>query len=135
MSTVGIVSIVLGVFAVGIRGPLLVAPAEALRWYKEVIATNNRIRLLGAVTVTLGAAMVWAGASEDTGLATILTLFGLAAVGVSVPLMLLFPGIYRGIASPFLPSDTSGSLFLWRFGGLVGTSLGVLLIYFGALAL
>jgi hypothetical protein len=50
-------------------------------------------------------------------------------------LVLLFPGAYRAIATPVLPSDTSRSLFLWRVGGLAGTLIGVLIIYFGALAL
>ena len=135
MSTVGIVSIVLGVLMVFGRGSLLVAPEASLRWFKAVIATNGRLRLLGGFMLTLGAVMVWAGASEDSVLATILTVFGWAIAGISVLLLVLFPGAYRAIANPFVPSEMSGSLFLWRFRGLIGVALGVLLIYFGALAL
>ncbi len=134
MSAVGIVTIALGVLVVFGRGALLVAPEPSLRWFKETIASNGRLRTLGAFVVTIGAAMAWAGASEDSGLATFLTIFGWPTVGVSALLLVLFPGVYRAIANPFLPSDTS-SLFLWRFAGLAGMAVGVLIIYFGVLAL
>ncbi len=134
MSAVGIVTIALGVLMMCRRVPLLVAPEATLRWFKETIASNGRLRALGGFAVTFGAVMVWAGTSEDSGLATLLTVLGLGFLGVSA-LLVLFPGIYRAIANPVLPSDRSGSLFLWRFGGLAGTLIGVLIIYFGALAL
>ncbi len=134
MSAVGIVTIALGVLVVCGRGALLVAPEAALGWFKETIASNGRLRTLGAFLMTLGAAMVWASASEDSGLGTFLTIFGWGMLGVSALLLVLFPGVYRAIANPFMPSDTSG-LFLWRFAGLAGTVVGVLIIYFGVLAL
>ena len=134
MNPVGIVGIFLGLLVVGGRGSLLVAPEATLRWFKGLIATNGRLRLLGGFMVTLGAAMVWAGSPEDSILAGILTIFGWAGVGMSALLLLLFPGVYRAIATPFLPSDTS-NLFLWRFAGLMGVIVGALFIYFGALAL
>ncbi len=133
MSAVGIVTIALGVLMMCGRVPLLVAPEATLRWFKETIASNGRLRTLGAFPVTLGAAMVWAGVSEDSGLGTFLTVFGWGFLGASA-LLVLFPGVYRAIANPFMPSDTSG-LFLWRFAGLAGTVVGVLIIYFGVLAL
>ena len=135
MSAVGIVTIALGVIVVCGRGTLLVAPASTVRWFKETIASNGRLRTLGAFLVPLGAAMAWAGPSEDSGLATFLTVFGWGVLGASTLVLVLFPGIYRAIATPFLPSDASGSLFLWRFRGLAGTLVGVVIIYFGALAL
>ena len=78
--------------------------------------------------------MVWASASEDSGLGTFLTIFGWGILVISAPLLVLFPGVYRAIANPFMPSDTSG-YFLWRFAGLAGAAIGVLIIYFGVLAL
>ena len=134
MSAVGIVAIALGVLVVCGRGTLLVAPAATLRWFKETIASNGRLRTLGAFLMALGAAMVWASASEDSGLGTFLTIFGWGILVISAPLLVLFPGVYRAIANPFMPSDTSGYL-LWRFAGLAGAAIGVLMIYFGVLAL
>ena len=135
MSAIGIVTIALGALVVCGRGALLVAPAATLQWFKKTTASNGRLRSLGAFFVTLGAVLAWAGASEDSGLATFLTIFGWGVLGYSALVLVLFPSIYRAMANAFLPSDTSGSLFLWRFRGLAGTLVGVLVIYFGALAL
>ncbi len=135
MNPVGIVTIALGVLVVCYRGTMLVSPAPILRWFKETVASNGQLRTFGSFLVTLGAAMAWAGASEDSGLATFLTVFGWGLLGLSALALVLFPGIYRAMANAFLPSDTSGRLFWWRFRGLAGTLGGVLVIYFGALAL
>ena len=135
MNAVGIVTIAFGVSILCGRGLMLVAPVLTLRWFKETVVNNGRIRTFGSFLVTLGAAMAWAGASEDSGLATFLTVFGWGLLGFSALVLVLFPGIYRAMANAFLPSDTSGSLFWWRFRGLAGTLVGVLIIYFGVLAL
>ncbi len=134
MSAAGIVTIVLGAMVVAGRVALLVAPEATLGWFKETIANNARLRTLGAFLMALGAAMVWASASEDSGLGTFLTIFGWGILVISAPLLVLFPGVYRAIANPFMPSDTS-DYFLWRFAGLAGAAIGVLIIYFGVLAL
>ena len=135
MSTIGIVSIAVGVSVVCGRGLLLVAPSATLRWFNGIVETNGRIRALGAFVLALGAAMIWAGASEDSVLAIILTVVGWAFVGISTSGLVLFPGVYRAIADAMLPSDPSGSLIAWRFRGLVGVVAGVVLIYYGALSL
>jgi hypothetical protein len=135
MSKVGLVSIAVGVLSVCNRGLLLVAPGATLRWIKRMIETSSRIRVLGAVVLILGATMVWAGASEDSVLATVLSVFGWAMVAMGTLVMMLFPGVYRAMANAVLPSDPSGSLLLWRFRGLAGVIAGVLLMYYGVLAL
>jgi hypothetical protein len=133
--TVGIASIVVGVVVLCSRGALLVVPAATLRWFRAVIATNARIRSLGAVALSLGATMLWAGASEHGGLATTLSVVGSAIVGMSTLALLLFPAVYRAIAEAMLPFDGDTDLTGWRVRGLLGVVLGGLLIYFGALAL
>jgi hypothetical protein len=91
--------------------------------------------VLGAFALTLGAAMVWAGASEHNGLATVLSVVGWAVVGISTLALVLFPAVYRAIAEAVLPSAADSDLIGWRFMSLLGVSIGGLLIYFGALAL
>ena len=135
MNAVAIVTIALGVLVVCGLGTLLVAPAPTLRWLKATIASNARTRMLGAFAMALGGAMVWAGTSEDSGLATFLTVLGWVMLVISALVLVLFPGVCRAMANAFLPSDTSGRLFWWRFRGLAGTLAGVLIIYFGVLAL
>jgi hypothetical protein len=129
------VSIVVGVVVVCGRGALLVAPAATLHWFEGLIATNSGTRALGAFVLTLGAAMIWAGASEHNGLATVLSVVGWVIVGISTLALVLFPAVYRAIAEAILPSAADSDLIGWRFVGLLGVSIGGLLIYFGALAL
>ena len=90
--------------------------------------------MLGAFVMALGGAMVWAGTSEDSGLATFLTVSGWVVLVSSALVLVLFPGVYRAIANPFMPSDTS-NFFLWRCAGLASVPVGVFIIYFGVLAL
>lgn len=106
-----------------------------MRWFKGVISTNGRLRAMGAVMLTLGATLIWAGASEESGLASVLSVVGWALVVIATLALLLFPAAYRAVANSFLPSEPSGSLTAWRIRGLIGVIIGVLLIYFGALSL
>ncbi len=135
MNEVGIVSIVLGVLVVCGQGFQVVAPVATLGWFQRLISSDGRMRTAGAFLVAIGAVMVWAGNSEDSGLAGVLLFLGLASVAGSTLLLVLFPGAYRALAGVFLPSDSSGRLVGWRIHGLVGVIVGVLLIYFGVLAL
>ncbi len=140
MSAVGVVSIVAGILGVCRGGLLLVAPAAFLRWFERTFRTNGRVRVLGALLLTIGATMIWAGASEEQStlravLALILFLLGLASVGIAAPWLVLFPGAYRALVNAIVPSDASGSLIFWRMAGLAGLILSLLLIYFGARAL
>lgn len=135
MSEAGVASILLGVVVVCSRGALLVAPAATLRWFAGLVATNGGTRVFGVVALTLGVAMTWAGASEESVLATVLSLIGWAVIGISTFGLVLFPAVYRNIVEAVMPSDANASLAGWRGLGLAGVLLGGLLIYFGALAL
>ena len=134
MSAVGIVSIAVGVAVVCGRIPLLVAPAATLRWFQRTIGTNGRVRVMSALVLALGATMLWAGVSEDSVLATILSVFGVGSVAIGT-LVLLFPDVYLAIVKAMLPSDATASLIGWRMAGLAGVVAGGVLVYFGALAL
>ena len=79
--------------------------------------------------------MIWAGSSEDSGLADVLSFFGVLFAGMSTLLLLLFPSAYRTLVNSTMPEDTSGVLALLRFKGLTGIIGGVLFIYFGVRAL
>ncbi len=134
MSAVGVVSIAMGVLFLCLRASTLVAPAATLGWFQGVVKTNGPIRVAFGVVATLGATMAWAGASEDSTLAFVLSIAGFAWVGFGTAVV-LFPGALRAYVNKMLPSDAGASLTLWRFGGLKGVIAGVLFIYFGALAL
>ena len=135
MNTVGLVSIALGALFIFSRGYCLIAPAPTLRWFRNLVSTNFGVRKMGVIVLAIGITMIWAGSSEDSGLADVLNFVGFAFVGISTLLLLLFPGAYRSLVDSMIPEDTSGVLNFVRFKGLTGVIAGVLLICFGALAL
>jgi hypothetical protein len=133
VSAVGVVSTAAGLVIIYLRGATLVATAPTLRWVTGALRRSGAIRLMGMVILALGAAMVWAGASEDRTLATILSIGGVAWIGLGIG-ALLSPGPLRGLVKAILPPDPGDRLTLWRLGGLKVIP-GVLLIYFGVRAL
>ena len=137
MTAVGIAAIALGLFVVGARAPLIVAPSAVLRWFEGLLETNTRVRILGAMFPIPGAAMIWAGATEDNFLASFLVIAGWWIAGASALFLLIFPNAYRAIAMAFLPGreEVDASLLGWRLVGAFGTWIGSMLIYYGVLAL
>ena len=132
MSPVGTVSIALGLLVVLGRGvPLVVAPAAYLRWLRRL--PNNTTRMLGAAALILGGAMAWAGTTDHTGLAGLLAVGGIGAVAAGTVLVIV-PGAFRRLTA-LLPAVEEGRLSGWRVLGMVKTAAGLLLIYFGVLAL
>ena len=139
MSAVGIVSIALGLLVVfGRGGPLVVAPVAYLRWLmpvrRRLSQTNKTTRILGACLLILGATMFGAGTTGDSTLADILMLGGIGGVTVGAALV-IGPGMLRKFSSAFLPAVEDERLLGWRVIGLLVTVAGVVLIYFGVLAL
>ena len=135
MNAVGIVSIALGVLFVCVRGYTLVAPVSSLRWFRAMSRNNGGLRILGTVVLLVGLTLIWAGSSEDGGLADVLSFVGFAFVGLSTVLLLLFPGVYRGLVDSWFSEDSSGVLTFLRFKSIAGIIIGVLFIYFGVCAL
>jgi hypothetical protein len=137
MSAVGIAAIALGVFVVGARAPLMLVPGAVLRWFEGLLETNTRIRIMGAMFPIPGAAMIWAGATQDTFLAGVLVVVGWWIAGASTLFLLIFPNAYRALGMALLPGrqEVDDSLLGWRLVGAFGTWIGSMLIYYGVLAL
>jgi uncharacterized protein YjeT (DUF2065 family) len=134
----------MGVLVICRGVPTLLAPAASLRWFERTTRTNGRIRVLGAFVVAFGATLVWAGASENgsidlkaqSTLAFLLSLIGWAWVVIGTPSMVLFPSVCRVLIRAIVNAMLSSyATALSRVVGLVRVVLGVLFIYFGALAL
>jgi len=134
MGVVGIVTIVSGLLIVCTRGPLAVAPAATLRCARGLVATDRPTRILGVITLVLAAAMVWAGATEDSSFASLVFVVGLWVAAAGMFLVFL-PGGYRGVVRFLLPEVVTGRLLGWRLLGVLGTSIGLALIVVGVRAL
>ena len=127
MSSAGIVCIVFGALIVTSRGLIVVAPATTLRWVKDMISTETRVRTFGLCALVLPALMIWAGASEDTVLANVLLIFGLFFLLLPIPWLVFYPRSYMEFTNFLLPSNLMG----WRVIGLLGAIVGLVLVYFG----
>jgi len=135
MSAVGIVSIAVGLLIMVSRGLLVLAPAATLRWFGGIIQSEANTRIFGTCVLLVAAPMIWAGASEPSGLATVLFIFGVFIVVVSLPALVFFPRAYMAIADGFLPADSDTGLFAWRMLGLAGVVIGAALFMAGLHAL
>ncbi len=135
MSTAGIVTMFLGALMVCIRGPLLFAPAAALRWFGEAIKTKSRTRVFGTFVVLITVPMMWSGMLENSTLADVLFILGVFIFVVSILALVLFPSAYMSVAGSFLPSDSSSNLFGWRLLGLVNVIIGTGIFWVGMVAL
>ncbi|MEE2776556.1 MAG: hypothetical protein VYE73_07305 [Acidobacteriota bacterium] len=135
MSQVGMVSIVVGLVAVGMRLPQAVAPAASLRWLRKMARSGGRTRALGALMAAFGATMVWAGGSEDTTLATVLTVAGWGILGLSVPALIVFPTSFRALVEWFYPESAPGRETFLQMRGVFGVVVGAFLVWFGWQAL
>ena len=134
MSATGVVSIVFGVVVILSRGFLVISPRRALEWFEGQIQTERRTRFLGVFVLPLAGLMLWAGASEATGLAEFLRVVGFFVL-FGAFWLILHPRSYKALAEVFLPGDPGGSLLGWRVAGGVGVLVGAALVIFGWRAL
>ncbi len=110
-----------------------VFPLQALRWYREAINTDKRIRILSAVAIALGVLCTWIGTTEQTTAAYAVLVLGLLTVCTG-SLMMVGPGVYRELIDWMMPAEPGPVLIFWRVYSVGGVSFGVFLIYFGMLA-
>jgi hypothetical protein len=124
-----IVSIVLGVLVVVVRGPLLVAPATTIEIYREILATDVRIRVAGICGTLIG---LWTvlSVSGALGLGSwIFWVWGWIMVVGCALFLLVFVSAYRAFAETVI--DLWDSSAFSRPLGAIAAALGALLIYLG----
>jgi hypothetical protein len=109
-------------------------PVQMLRWYREAINTDKRIRILSAVSIALGVLCTWIGTTEQSTAAYAVLVLGLLTVCTG-SLMMVGPSVYRELIDWMMPSEPGPALNLWRVMSVGGIGFGVFLIYFGMLVL
>jgi hypothetical protein len=129
MNSLAIVSIVLGSVIIIARGPMVVAPKGTLAVFRQLIQSPARIRILGVFVALLGLAMVATARGIDQSAAQVILVFGWFLSLVSIFLLLLFPSLYRGLASFFLEVFEETAAF--RAVGVIGVAFGVFFLYLG----
>lgn len=125
MSSLGVVTALLGVLIILARFPLIVAPDATLRLYRRLIATPTGVRGLGLLLAVVAVALIAASSGGGRLFAQLMGALGWLLAALS-GFLLIFPTVYQRLASSIL-SGISDPLTLRAIGALgVGIGAGLL---------
>ena len=130
MSDLSLVCIAVGVLVIVARGPLIFAPAGTLRFYRKLMSTNPRVRVLGLVVGAAGLALIMY-VGDARGAARILYYLGWLLALVALVFMLVIPSLYRRMATGVLDFVADMDSSVPRVAGMLGVLIGILVIYIG----
>ena len=108
-------------------------PVQTLRWYREAINTDKRVRILSAAAIALGVLCTWIGTTEQSTAAYAVLVLGLLTLCTG-SLMMMGPDFYRELIDWMMPAEPGPVLIFWRVYAAGGVVFGAFLIYFGMLA-
>jgi uncharacterized protein YjeT (DUF2065 family) len=129
MNRISLVSIILGIFIIVYRSPLIFAPAAVMRFFADKVTANNiRIRALGLFFLAFGIAMVFAARESGMALGQVFVVWGVLVVFISIVTLVVFPGIYKQIIDFFSGVDSS----VLRSIGVFAVAIGIILIWIGS---
>lgn len=122
MEPLAVVTAIVAVVVILARAPLVVAPEATIARYRQILATNTRLRVLAAVLAAIAAALVGSGhPGAGAGVAT-MRVIGWMCGGGAVWLALA-PGSYRVVADSVLNAIDDPSTL--RVLGAAGVAVGV----------
>lgn len=130
MDALSVLCVVAGVLIVASRGPLVFAPEATLRVYERMLATDARVRAVGAFAGALAVATLTTPAAGPLSRFW-LGLIGAMLLGVTIWLIAA-PAHYRRMAHAvfdFARGSTDGAIV--RGVGLLAVAIGACLIYVG----
>ena len=130
MDPLSILCVLIGTLIVATRGPLILAPTATLRFFKGLLSTNARIRLIAIVGAPMAVALITLPLGNGV-VAGILRVFGW--VWATATLWLLTsPDSYRRVSGGLLGFiESSVPEAILRMIGVVAVAIGIALIYFG----
>lgn len=132
MNFLAITIIIFGLLIIIVRAPLIVKPQETLDFYKKIINTNNKVRVLGIVIAMLGFLLIIASWNYNIIAAIILKAFGFIFLFAGSIFLLIFTKYYKNFGLYFLEKI---NLLSARILGLFALFLGAYFIYLGIIIL
>ena len=128
MTVLQIIIVTVGLLIIALRGPLIFAPLATRGFYLQLIATPGRVRGMASFLALLGLVMVAGARGGEDLAASVLAILGWMILAGGAFLM-LFPALYREIAETALEALNNPTAL--RAVGVLGTGLGVMLVYLG----
>ena len=132
MSSVGAISVLIGVLIIIGRGPLIFWPEPTREFYLKMIATNNRVRLIGLFLVAIAVVMIVASRGDPRPAAMLIQGMGWIIAFVGLIGELIFASITRLIGEAVLEAMDSVVL---RGMGILAMGLAAFFIWLGISAL
>ena len=131
MSALAWWSVAVGVLIILGRGPLIFAPAAAMRFYRTLIATPAPLRAIGVVIGAVGLLVAGAAWGGESGVERFMLGVGVLFALVAV-LVLVAPAPYKRLAQAVLSfTDENVDTTIVRGIGVLGVAIGALFIYLG----
>ena len=127
MNRLALVSVVLGVLIILLRGPMIFAPEVVIERFKKLIITDARLRILGVILTLFGVVLIVSAWGVDHGAAYAVLVMGCLLAFAAFLLQVIFPSLYRQIADIVFTFN----LLFFRVVGVIGVALGLLFLYFG----
>lgn len=131
MSELSLVYVAVGVLVIAVRGPLIFAPAATIDFYRRLLATDARVRVIGVAVGAVGLALIAEGRGSGGVATQIPFYFGWFLAVAALFFMLIFPAPYRRLAASVLDFVAGIGSSVSRVAGLIGVLIGALLIYLG----
>jgi uncharacterized protein YjeT (DUF2065 family) len=128
MSPIALVLVIFGLLIAITRAPFVVAPAATRAFYMKWFETDGRMRVLGVFLIAIGAALIWAGNSEDNTLAQICFGMGLFMTVLGAVFFILLPAPMRKWAAKIWSGFSEPAL---RILGFVAVIFGLALANYG----
>ena len=130
MSTLALVSILLGIIIIVTRGPLMFAPTITKRFYQALIESNLKMRITGVFTALLSIAMIISARGSDQNAAFIILIVGWAMAILAV-FAIFFTSFSQSFLDTFIDLLDSMDNIMKRITGVFYTLLGAFFIYLG----
>ncbi|MCP3985380.1 MAG: hypothetical protein GY723_13405 [bacterium] len=133
MEPLAVVTLIVAVLIIMVRGPLIIAPAATLNAYRRWISTTSRIRLIGGLMVLLTPHLIWTGReghAQHGGIA--MGIEGLGWFLAAIALWLIIaPGHYQRLAYAMLGAflDPTVARAIGVFAVAIGLGLGWIALF------
>ena len=128
MTPLALVLVIFGLLIAISRAPFIIAPGATRAFYLKWFETDARMRGLGLLVIALGAALIWAGGTDETTIAKICFGLGLFMVTLGAVFFILLPGLARTLSNRVWNSFSEPVL---RLIGLAAVIFGLAVAWYG----
>lgn len=135
MDGLAVVSVLFGVVIILLRAPLIFAPERTIEFYRRLVATDTRLRIIGILFAVLALSMIGVAWGSTETAPRVLFFFGWFLAAGAVVLVGFSP-FYRRFAESLLDLMRDGiDPLLLRAIGAVAVGVGALFVYLGLVVL